>query len=462
MHADAAASVFGGAPTHAALLRLAALAVALLVNASSSVVGSGLLLVAGIAVVVRERVRLDRVRVALASATVSTGVLVISAAWAGGRGAAALLGVRAGSAAVWIVWFAATVSWPALRDALRASGVPATILESAETGVVHGLVLLGGLQRKHRAAVVRSGGRRLQVDAWGQILAAAFESALRRGAALGVARALRGARSADVGVAPPPAPETRSPVVELRRATRARRGGKGLADVDLSVADGEWVVVAGANGSGKTTMLEVLAGVEHLDEGRLERFAAVVDGRLLSRRADPRVGLVCHDPDDQLLGATPLEDVRWGLRQRGIDDGAATARAHAILAEFCIADLAEEPLSSLSFGQRRRAALAAVLACSPRLLLCDEPTSGLDPVAAWHLFGALERAAGERSLTVVITTHDLAALPARFARVVLLRDGRVVFDGPRHEALEPARLRAAGLLPDPPTIDGAGAEGSGC
>lgn len=462
MHADAAASVFGGAPTHAALLRLAALAVALLVNASSSVVGSGLLLVAGIAVVVRERVRLERVRVALASATVSTAVLVISAAWAGGRGSAALLGVRACSAAVWIVWFAATVSWPALRDALRASGVPATILESAETGVVHGLVLLGGLQRKHRAAIVRSGGRRLQVDAWGQILAAAFESALRRGAALGVARALRGARSADVGVAPPPAPETRSPVVELRRATRARRGGKGLAEVDLSVADGEWVVVAGANGSGKTTLLEVLAGVEHLDEGRLERFAAVVDGRLLSRRADPRVGLVCHDPDDQLLGATPLEDVRWGLRQRGIDDGAATARAHAILAEFCVGDLAEEPLSSLSFGQRRRAALAAVLACSPQLLLCDEPTSGLDPVAAWHLFGALERAARERSLTVVITTHDLAALPARFARVVLLRAGRVVFDGPRHEALEPARLRAAGLLPGPPTIGGAGAEGFGC
>ena len=109
--------------------------------------------------------------------------------------------------------------------------------------------------------------------------------------------------------------------------------------------------------------------------------------------------------------------------------------------------LADKPIPTLSFGEKKRVAFASALATEPALLLCDEPTMGLDPVAAGTLVRVLEEATVGRSIAVVWATHDLARLPRAVGRLVLVQEGRLAFDGLRADALDPRRLRAAGLLP---------------
>jgi cobalt/nickel transport system ATP-binding protein len=212
------------------------------------------------------------------------------------------------------------------------------------------------------------------------------------------------------------------------------------------------VALAGPSGSGKTTLLKTIAGLVQPQAGAIARFGRVMANGPLSERVDGRVALVFQDPNDQLLGATPVEDVTWGLRHRGVPRAAADARARATLDSLVIGELADRPIHELSFGERKRAAFAAALAVRPDLLLCDEPTMGLDPVAASRLVHALATAAGA-GLTVLWATHDLAALPRAIDRIVLLSGGRVAFDGPLHDGLSPRRLEGAGLaVPHPGAV----------
>jgi energy-coupling factor transporter ATP-binding protein EcfA2 len=160
---------------------------------------------------------------------------------------------------------------------------------------------------------------------------------------------------------------------------------------------------------------------------------------------DGHVALVFQDPDDQFFASTPIEDLLWGLRQRGVVGPAAEARAQSTLSALGVAACANRPIPTLSFGEKKRVAFASALVTAPRLLLCDEPTMGLDPVAAARLSAALAQATRQTPCAVVWATHDLAHLPPPLERVVLLRDGRVVVDGVRASALSPAWLEAAGL-----------------
>ncbi|MCO5166262.1 MAG: energy-coupling factor ABC transporter ATP-binding protein [Planctomycetes bacterium] len=447
MHREPGDALFSGAG-RGPLVRALALAAALTLNAglrdtrALAVLGA-----VGLAALLVEGRRLAPVLLALAAAGQGLLVACLLALRGASPDDGLLVLARAGAGAVWCAHFAATVGWADLLAALRRAGAPPGLLDAVDLALAQALVLGEELRRRAEVATLRQGFARGQprVETCGLVLAGGIDRALDRGARLDEARTLRAA-----AVPPAPAAGDASPALRARGlVVRHRDGTPGLAGVDLEVPRGAWVALAGASGSGKTTLLRALAGLLPAAEGRLERLGAPLDARALAGRVDPRVAVVFQEPDEQLLGATPRDDVLWGLRRRGLDEEAACARATRALEALGVGHLAERPVHRLSLGERKRVAFAAALATEPEVLLCDEPTSGLDPAARRALCAALEAAARARALTVVWATHDLDALPAGVDRVVLLRGGRVVFDGPRAAGLSPDALRAAALVPDP-------------
>jgi cobalt/nickel transport system ATP-binding protein len=340
--------------------------------------------------------------------------------------------VRAALALGYVTAFAQLTPPERLFVSLRAVGVPAALLDLAERGWRQGRHLAAAAIRMREGVLLRSAGAPPSLQRHGQVLGAAVD--------LGVRLALRSEesvvlRSAPRRESPAPAPAVQATGLGL---------GQRLRELQLEVGPGE-VVVAGPSGSGKTTLLRLLAGLERADRGALLRFGRSLESATLAERLDARVAYLPQDPDDALVSSTALRDVAWPLELLGLGAAEADRRARAALEGLGLGTLAERPLGETSFGERKRVVLAGALVRSPALWLCDEPTSGLDPVAAESVTRQLD-AISAGGASVVWVTHDLHRLPARTGRVVLLRDGCCVHQGPR-SSLVPAVLRAAGLLP---------------
>jgi cobalt/nickel transport system ATP-binding protein len=224
---------------------------------------------------------------------------------------------------------------------------------------------------------------------------------------------------------------------------RYPNGVTGLAGVDLDVAHGERVAVLGPNGAGKTTLMLHLNGLLH-GEGELD-VAGIHDMREL-RAA---VGLVFQDPDDQLFMPTVGEDVAFGPLNLGVPREAVRERVARALAAVGMEHVAGRAPHQLSLGQRRRVAIATVLALRPRLLVLDEPSANLDPRARRELLEVLD--ALDRTMLVV--THDLPFAARLCERAVILSGGRIVADGPCREILADADLLGAHDLELPEGFD---------
>jgi cobalt/nickel transport system ATP-binding protein len=224
-------------------------------------------------------------------------------------------------------------------------------------------------------------------------------------------------------------------------------GVSGLCGVDLSVRHGERVAVIGPNGAGKTTLMLHLNG---LLAGDGELSVAGIDVRRGDARAlRARVGLVFQDPDDQLFMPTVREDVAFGPLNLGATPPVATARVEAALREVRMEHVADRAPHQLSLGQRRRVAIATVLAMEPSLLVLDEPSASLDPRARRELLEML----GRLSQTLLVVTHDLPFAAELCDRAVVLSGGRVVADGPCLDILRDDALLAAHDLELPAGFD---------
>ncbi|MBA2349360.1 MAG: ATP-binding cassette domain-containing protein [Solirubrobacterales bacterium] len=214
-------------------------------------------------------------------------------------------------------------------------------------------------------------------------------------------------------------------------------GGQALRGIDLHVGHGERVALLGPNGAGKTTFMlhlnALLQGEGELEVAGLE----VTKKNVAALRA--RVGLVFQDPDDQLFMPTVEEDVAFGPMNLGLDGEAVTARVAGALAAVRMGHVASRAPYQLSMGERRRVAIATVLAMEPALLVLDEPSANLDPRARRELLEILEGV--ER--TMLVTTHDLPLAAELCERAVILAGGAVVADGPCHELLADAELLGA-------------------
>ncbi|MFG3492287.1 energy-coupling factor ABC transporter ATP-binding protein [Streptomyces sp. NPDC047972] len=199
-----------------------------------------------------------------------------------------------------------------------------------------------------------------------------------------------------------------TPVVELVKAGFAYEDGPPvLTGVDFAVAEGRAVALLGRNGSGKTTLLRLLSGGLRCASGtlRLDGAEVAYDRKGLTRLRTT-VQLVVQDPDDQLFAASVEQDVSFGPTNLGLPEDEVRRRVREALAALDITALAERPTHLLSYGQRKRAAIAGAVAMRPRVLIMDEPTAGLDPHGQERLLDALGRLR-EGGTTVLMATHDV-------------------------------------------------------
>jgi cobalt/nickel transport system ATP-binding protein len=227
-----------------------------------------------------------------------------------------------------------------------------------------------------------------------------------------------------------------------------------LDAVSLEVRRGERLALLGANGCGKSTLLKLLDGLLFPAAGGYRAFGqAVTEANLedeqFSRGFRARVGFVFQNSDAQVFSATVREEVAFGPLQLGLDREAVHARVADVLGLLGIARLADRAPHQLSGGERKRVAIASVLATNPEVLLFDEPTAGLDPrTQAWllELIDELHRA----GKTIVCATHDLHSLAWVADRcVVFSEDHRIVLEGAPAEILgDRARLVELNLLHD--------------
>jgi cobalt/nickel transport system ATP-binding protein len=214
-------------------------------------------------------------------------------------------------------------------------------------------------------------------------------------------------------------------------------GRQALRGVELHVDHGERVAILGPNGAGKTTFMLHLNGLMS-GTGRLE-VAGLAVGRDTVGELRARVGLVFQDPDDQLFMPTVREDVAFGPLNLGLGRDAVAGRVSEALGAVRMSHVADRAPYQLSMGERRRVAIATVLAMRPALLVLDEPSANLDPRARRELLDILERV----DRTMLVTTHDLPLAAELCERAVILAGGVVVGDGPCHDILGDTELLAA-------------------
>jgi cobalt/nickel transport system ATP-binding protein len=233
-----------------------------------------------------------------------------------------------------------------------------------------------------------------------------------------------------------------APVLDVRGLAFAYPDGQqALFGVDLAIERGERVALLGPNGAGKTTLVLHCNGVLAGGAGSVRVGGLPVEKRHLAeiRR---RVGIVFQDPDDQLFMPTVRDDVAFGPSNLGLRGAELEARTAEALAAVGMSGAAERAPHHLSFGERRRVALATVLAMRPDVLVLDEPSSNLDPVARREL---AEIVLG-LDVTTLMVTHDLPYALQLCGRAVILDQGRIVADGDTRDVLADRELMAAHRL----------------
>ena len=231
------------------------------------------------------------------------------------------------------------------------------------------------------------------------------------------------------------------PALRLRGVGRRFGGLHAVRDVDLEVPPGERRAILGPNGAGKTTLVLHLNGILEPGRGSVE-VAGLPVAKANLAEIRRRVGLVFQDPDDQLFMPTVADDVAFGPANLGLRGAELATRVEHALEQVGMAEFAARPPHHLSFGQRRRVAVATVLAMQPEILVLDEPSSNLDPASRRELADILL----SLDITVLMVTHDLPYALELCPRSVVLSAGVIRADGATVDVLCDDELMRANRL----------------
>ncbi|MBR3834926.1 MAG: ATP-binding cassette domain-containing protein [Lachnospiraceae bacterium] len=206
---------------------------------------------------------------------------------------------------------------------------------------------------------------------------------------------------------------------------------KVLEDISFSVGKGEYVAVVGATGTGKSTLLQHIPALLKPLSGTVYVDGIDVNDRTTDIQAlRCKIGYVFQYASQQLFGKNVYEDVVFGPRNVGVSEVEAEKRAYeAIKLVGLPDDIYDMPINKLSGGQRKRVALAGVLAMKPEYLILDEPTSGLDPVGKMEMLDIIDALHREAGITIIMVTHDVEAIAQRADRLIVLDGGRLSYDG---------------------------------
>jgi cobalt/nickel transport system ATP-binding protein len=221
-------------------------------------------------------------------------------------------------------------------------------------------------------------------------------------------------------------------------------GNQALFGVNLRVERGERVAILGPNGAGKTTLVMHMNGIHPAEHGSVSVAGEVIDtkDKDLLRRIRGKVGVVFQDPDDQLFMPTVGEDIAFGPYNMGIRGAELDAVVDQALALVHMSEFKDRPPHHLSFGQRRRVAVATVLAMKPEILVLDEPSSNLDPASRRELADILR----SLEITILMVTHDIPYAYELCERSIILSGGIVVADGDTKTILSDSKLLSENRL----------------
>lgn len=229
--------------------------------------------------------------------------------------------------------------------------------------------------------------------------------------------------------------------IVLDALTHTYPGGlTALADVSLTLRAGESVAIVGQNGAGKTTLVKHLNGLLRPTRGTVRLGGEDIAKRSVAQLA-AQIGYVFQNPDDQLFQPTVAREVAFGPRNLRWPAARAEAAAAAALEAAGLTAEAERHPYDLAPSERKRVALAAVLAMEPPILVLDEPTTGQDYAGVARIGALVDRLAAQ-GRTLITVTHDLDFCAEHFARVIVMGQGRVLLDGPARTVLAQAEVLA--------------------
>jgi cobalt/nickel transport system ATP-binding protein len=247
----------------------------------------------------------------------------------------------------------------------------------------------------------------------------------------------------------------RAPVFLLEKVGYHYPGGEiGVRELDLVIGEQERIVLLGANGSGKSTLLKVLDGLLFPQEGAVQAFGQVLTEKSLNddgyNQAFRRgVGFVFQNPEAQLFSATVWDEIAFGPLHLGLGEEEVRQRVAEVLELFSLEELQDRPPFKLSGGEKKRVALASVVATNPAVLLLDEPTATLDPRTRRWVIDMLAQF-GRVGKTLITATHDLDIVEEIADRVLVFgEDHRVVARGTPEEVLSNRDLLFRVNLIDP-------------
>jgi cobalt/nickel transport system ATP-binding protein len=209
-------------------------------------------------------------------------------------------------------------------------------------------------------------------------------------------------------------------------------GTHALSDISHEVRKGEFAGLLGANGSGKTTLLRAMDKLLKGVEGNISLSGADIND-LTPKEIYKKVGLVFQNPDDQLFAPTLFEDVAFGPTNMGYAAKEVAERVVSALHEVELAGLERKSVHNLSYGQRKRACIAGLLAMGHETLLLDEPTAGLDPMGEYKMMKLLQRLNEENGVTIIMATHSVDLVPVFLDRLYILSKGKFTRGGTPEE-----------------------------
>jgi energy-coupling factor transport system ATP-binding protein len=221
-----------------------------------------------------------------------------------------------------------------------------------------------------------------------------------------------------------------------------------LKDINLQIEEGQFIGIIGHTGSGKSTLTQLLNGLLHATSGHI-----YVDGEDIydedydMKKLRNKVGLVFQYPDHQLFETTNFEDVCFGPKNQGLDRKEVELRAFEALQNVGFPeDLYYQPPFDLSGGQKRRVAIAGVLAMKPEVLILDEPTAGLDPAGRDEILGLVSKMHKELGITIILVSHSMEDVAEYVERLIVMNQGEVMYDGvPKEVYAHYKELEAVGL-----------------
>ena len=218
-------------------------------------------------------------------------------------------------------------------------------------------------------------------------------------------------------------------------------GFKALENINLSISKGERLAVLGPNGAGKTTLILHLNGILGDLDGQITLNNNSFSEENISK-IRKSVGLVFQDPDDQLFMPTVLEDVMFGPKNFGFSDELVKKNSTKALAQVKMLQFKDKPPHHLSFGQKRKVAIASVLASEPELLVLDEPSSNLDPASRRELIDILKNL----DVSIILVTHDLPMALEICNRSVILNNGKITANDETYKILKNEKVMADNRL----------------